>query len=104
VLSIYTKRDKRARRDLDRSAIEFFVTQMKLEIERIPGDRKRALVKAQTKCHADEFSDDRLKLFIRCGGMNAKVHLSNGTCFLLSNFQVTDVVCPHEVSSWERSI
>jgi hypothetical protein len=64
---------KRARRDLDKDAIIFLVNQMRLEIERIPLDRKRALDEAQLKCHANEFSDARLERFLRCEGMNAKV-------------------------------
>ena len=64
---------KRARRDLDPSSVAFLVRQMRCELERIPVDRKRALVEAQSKCSASEFSDARLEKFLRCEGMNAKV-------------------------------
>ena len=64
---------KRARKDLDPSSVAFLVRQMKCEIERIPINKKRALVEAQTKCNASEFSNSRLEKFLRCEGMNAKV-------------------------------
>jgi hypothetical protein len=73
--SVEGHRKKRARRDLDRKSIGFLVNQMRLEIERIPLDRKRALVEAQDKCRADEFSDARLERFLRCEGMNVKVRI-----------------------------
>jgi hypothetical protein len=66
---------KRPRRDLDSKAVQFLVNQMRLELSRIPNDRKHALVEAQTKCHEDEFCDARLERFLRCEGMNAKVRL-----------------------------
>jgi hypothetical protein len=66
---------KRAKKDLDKNSIEFLVKMMRVEIGRIPEDRKRALVEAQTKCRADEFSDARLERFLRCEGMNVKVRL-----------------------------
>jgi hypothetical protein len=67
---------KRAREDLDQNSIGFLVQQMRLELERIPQDKKRALTEAQeTKWHADEFSDARLERFLRCEGMNVKVRL-----------------------------
>jgi hypothetical protein len=46
-----------------------------MEIGQIPEDRKQALLEAQTKCHADEFSDARLERFLRCEGMDVKVRL-----------------------------
>jgi len=66
---------KRARRDLDGDSIAFLVQQMRLELERIPNDKKQALLEAQLKCHPDEFSDERMVMFLRCEGMNAKVRL-----------------------------
>jgi len=64
---------KRARRDLDPSSINFLIRQMKCELERIPLKKKHALIEAQFKCGAEEFSDARLEKFLRCEGMNAKV-------------------------------
>jgi hypothetical protein len=74
--------NKRARRDLDQDAIVFLVNQMRLEINRIPLDRKRALVEAQLKCHASEFSDARLERFLRCEGMNVKVCMEVCMCVI----------------------
>jgi hypothetical protein len=68
-------RSKRARQDLDQTSIAFLVDQMRLEIKRIPQECKRALLEAQTKCCAYEFSNDRLEQFLRCEGMNVKVRL-----------------------------
>jgi len=68
--------EKRARRDLDGDSIAFLVQQMRLELERIPNNKKQALLEAQLKCHPDEFSDERIVTFLRCEGMmNAKVRL-----------------------------
>ena len=64
---------KRARKDLDRESISFLVKHMRIEIERIPANKKQALLEAQTKCRAEEFSDARLERFLRCEGMNTKV-------------------------------
>jgi hypothetical protein len=66
---------KRAKLDLGKESIDFLVQHMRVELERIPLDEKRALVEAQTKCGEDEFSDARLERFLRCEGMNAKVCL-----------------------------
>jgi hypothetical protein len=68
-------RSKRARQDLDQMSIAFLVDQMRLEIERIPQECRRALLEAQTKCCAYEFSNARLEQFLRYGGMNVKVRL-----------------------------
>jgi hypothetical protein len=73
--SVEGHRKKKARRDLDHNSIDFLVNQMRLEIERIPLDRKWALVEAQGKCCAEEFTDARLERFLRCEGMNVKVSL-----------------------------
>jgi hypothetical protein len=72
-VEISSHRSKRARQDLDPKDIDFFVHQMRLEIERIPEDMKRALLEAQSKCRVDEFSDERLERFLRCAGMNTRV-------------------------------
>lgn len=64
---------KRAKRDLDDESIKFLVAQMRLELERIPDEKKPALLEARTKCRADEFSDERLVKFLRVEGMNAEV-------------------------------
>jgi hypothetical protein len=73
--AVDTHKNKKAKRDLDTNSIDFLVNQMRLEIERIPGGSKRALLEAQMKCRPDEFSDARLERFLRCEGMNAKVRL-----------------------------
>jgi hypothetical protein len=73
--AVSTHKNKRAKLDLDRNSIEFLIQQMRLELERIPLDRKRALVEAQMKCGTEEFSDARLERFLRCEGMNAKVRI-----------------------------
>jgi hypothetical protein len=78
--SISTHVHKRAKMDLDRSSVEFLVQQMRLELERIPEEEKRALTEAQTKGRAEEFSDARLERFLRCEGMNAKVRLDVYIC------------------------
>jgi hypothetical protein len=64
---------KKPKRDLDPESIDFLVKQMRLEIERIPLERKQALMEALQKCRADEFSDARLERFLRCDGMNVKL-------------------------------
>jgi len=71
--SVTSRPDKKARKDLDRESINFLVNFMRREIECIPAKEKRALLEAQVKCRADEFSDARLERFLRCEGMNAKV-------------------------------
>jgi hypothetical protein len=71
--SFATHNAKRPRLDFDNSSIEFLVQQMRLELDRIPQHGKRALVDAQLKCRAEEFSNARLERFLRCEGMNAKV-------------------------------
>jgi hypothetical protein len=73
--AVDTHTNKRARKDLDKNAIDFLVQHMRLELERIPKENKRALMEAQLNCHEDEFSDARLERFLRCEGMNAKVRL-----------------------------
>jgi len=67
------RQNKRARRDLDRESIDFLISFMKSEIANTPAEEKQALMEAQTKCEADEFSDARLETFLRCEGMNAKL-------------------------------
>ena len=64
---------KRVRRDFNRHSIDLTIQQMRLEIDKIPNDKKSALVEAQAKCRAEEFSDARLERFLRCEGMNAEV-------------------------------
>lgn len=65
--------NKRARKDLDEQSIQFLIDQMKLEIEKLPENKKAALVEAQKKARAEEFSDERFEQFLRCEGMNPKV-------------------------------
>ena len=64
--------NKRARKDLDRSSINFLIQYMRHEIEQTPADKKQALSEAQVKCRPEEFDDERLERFLRCEGMNAK--------------------------------
>jgi hypothetical protein len=71
--AVGTPKRKRARKDLDKNETDFLVNQMRLEIERIPEARKRALLEAQIKCRAAEFSDARLERFLRCECLNVKV-------------------------------
>ena len=40
---------KKAKKHLEKNSIEFHVNQLRLELERIPKDKKRALVEAQIK-------------------------------------------------------
>jgi hypothetical protein len=84
--AIDTQKNKRARRDLDKNAIDFLVQQMRFELERIPEAEKRALVEAETNCLTDEFSDARLERFLRCEGMNVKVRLKDN-CIDVINVQ-----------------
>lgn len=70
-----THKSKKARWDCNHNTMEYLVQQMRLEVERIPNDEKRALMEAQMKCSADEFRDARLECFLGCEGMNAKVRL-----------------------------
>lgn len=67
--------EKRAKRDFDTEALDFLVKQMRLELERIPIEKKQALMEAQLKAHPEEFGDERIVTFLRCEGMNAKVRL-----------------------------
>jgi hypothetical protein len=71
--SLETRKRKRAKRNVDNETIEFLLCQMKLELERTPNHKKQALLEAQQKCRADEFSDARLEKFLRSEGLNAEV-------------------------------
>ena len=73
-----THQDKKARRDLDKESIAFLVKQMWVEIEKIPDQKKQALIEAQRVCRAEEFRDTRLEHFLRCVGMDVQVH---AVCF-----------------------
>lgn len=64
---------KKAKKDLDRESINFFIGRMRYEIERIPYSEKEALIEARGKCRSEEFSDSRLEKFLRCEGMNVEV-------------------------------
>jgi hypothetical protein len=106
--AVSTHKSKRAKLDLDRNSIDFLVNQMRLELSRIPNDRKQALVEAQTKCGEDEFSDARLERFLRCEGMNVKVRLLG--IYMYANHSTLRSKTGHlywisccELSSWERS-
>lgn len=67
------RQTERARKDLDKKSIAFLVKQTKIEIERMPENKKQALVEARKKCRQEEFSDLRLEQFLHCEGMNPKV-------------------------------
>ena len=82
--AVSTHKNKRARLELNKNSIDFLVKHMRLQLERIPLDRKRALAEAQLKCHEDEFSDARLERFLRCEGMDAKVRLEVNMCHYLA--------------------
>jgi hypothetical protein len=81
--AVSNHKHKKARLDLDEISIEFLVQQMRLELERIPNNKKQALVEAQMKCHQDEFSNARLERFLRCEGMNVKVCLLEVFTYML---------------------
>jgi hypothetical protein len=83
---------KRAKKDLDKNSIEFLVKMMRVEIGRIPEDRKQALLEAQTKCGVDEFSDARLERFLRCEGMNAKVCLRDISMCAIEFFKLAKLL------------
>lgn len=68
-----THQKKRARKEFDESTVSFLVKQMRKEIERVPLEKKEALIVAQEKCREEEFCDSRLEVFLRSEGMNAKV-------------------------------
>lgn len=80
-----SRHHKKARQDLDRESVSFLLQQMRLEIEQMPLNKKRALVEAQRKCHPEEFSDERFKSFLRCEGMNTEVR-SRVRKFALENY------------------
>jgi len=96
-----THQNKKARKDLSTEEVAFLVKQMRIEIERIPEARKDALMKAQVKCRAEEFSDERLERFLRCDGMDVKVRMSVLLhCFAISySHTVYFATCVHEAGS-----
>jgi len=98
--SVTSHQKKRPRREFDETTVSFLVKQMRAEIERIPQHKKQALTEAHEKCLKEEFSDSRLKRFLRCEGMNTKVSakcLNN--CFLVA------LLTPHPylTSSWQQN-
>jgi hypothetical protein len=90
---------KRARRDFDHETVEFLINQMRLEIERIPVDKKLALLIAQGKCHEDEFSDARLERFLRCEGMNVKVRMKCVCVCCYSSRETEELTLPFSLGS-----
>lgn len=64
---------KKARTKMDRKSTAFLIRLMKAEIEKIPREQRLALVEAQNTCGIDEFSDERLEMFLQAEGMNTKV-------------------------------
>lgn len=63
----------KSRKDLDGDSIQFLIRQMRVELDRIHHNEKEALMEAQAKCEAFEFSDERLERFLRCEDMNTKL-------------------------------
>jgi hypothetical protein len=53
--------------------LPLLLKEMRSEIDAIPLQEKKALVEAQAKSSANEFSDDRMELFLFRENMNAKV-------------------------------
>ena len=83
--SVTSHQSKRARKDVDSESIQFLLNQMKIEINRIPVTKKQALLEARVTCEPFEFSDERLKRFLRCEGMNAEVRAFE--CFVVYVFE-----------------
>ena len=81
--TIDTHKNKRARKDLDKNAIDFLVLQMRCELEQTPMKNKMALMEAQLTCNPVEFSDARQESFLWCKGMNAKVHLRDDCIYVI---------------------
>jgi hypothetical protein len=54
-------------------ALPLLLEQMRYEIDAIPFEERESLVEAQEKSSSNEFSDDRLELFLVRESMNAKV-------------------------------
>jgi len=53
--------NEKVQKDLSNNEVTFLVKQMRIKLERIPDAKKIALLKAQVKCRAEEFSDARLE-------------------------------------------
>jgi hypothetical protein len=71
--SIKEPQNKKPKKDLSQESLAFLIRQTRGEIERIPNDKKLALLEAEQKARTDEFSDERLLQFLRCEGMHPKV-------------------------------
>jgi hypothetical protein len=89
--AVDTHKNKRDRRSADKNAIDFLM-QMRLDLERIPEDEMRALVEAQKKCVADEFSDARLERFLVCEGRNMKVRLRDDYVYVIIVYEVANLL------------
>lgn len=83
--------DKRARQDLDKESIEFLVSFMRGEIDKVPNEEKKALLEAMKKSDDDEFSDERLECFLRCEGMNARLAAQRFICYWAARREVFGV-------------
>jgi len=70
--NVDSRKNKRARRDLDEESIAFLVDLMRAKLEKIPKEKKQALMEAQRQCASEEFSDKRLERFLRCEGMDVE--------------------------------
>jgi hypothetical protein len=71
--SIKEPQNKKPKKDLSQESLAFLIRQTRGEIERIPNDKKLALLEAEQKARTDEFSDERLLQFLRCEGMHPKL-------------------------------
>lgn len=68
---------KKPRQDLDELTVKFLINQMRIEIGRIPIDKKQELLEAQNKARTEEFSNDKLEQFLRFEGMNPTASISH---------------------------
>lgn len=64
---------KRIKSDFDEDSVAFLIQKMCSDIDKTPLHEKEALSIALTKCRREEFSRDRLELFLRCDEMNPEV-------------------------------
>jgi len=100
--AVTPRQRKRARRDLDRKSIDFLVQHMKLELEKIPANRKQPLMEAKAKCRPEDFSDARLEKFLRCEGMNAEVCTLSVLCFYACENQCSLLLSSFTTRSWRH--
>jgi hypothetical protein len=75
--------------------VSFLLKQMRIEIERIPQEKKQALLEAQQKSRAEEFSDGRLEQFLRFEGMNPKVSIDLVRAYINQRVTTRRLTCNH---------